>query len=311
MEPPKELLYYYYTPEKFESQNNDNYFEKLLDSFENIDSISNKEKNNEVEIYQRKSIEEKIINQSDINAILKVNKNQNNFEKPQIFINKNTNETLDTTKKNGNVSKKGRKNKESIEKRRHNDESLDNLRDKSCTSFMRNILSVLKDLCRKYSLSLKKVNFKKQFGSNCDLNAKFIQTKLYKIFSFNCSHNKMVILKMKEKNDIIFNFLMRSTFEFMYLKYINDEDKICVDEVEYPLPSFITLSEEIIKRKEALKSKVKELSQIEVEKRKLQSFEKQSKNLIKDLKSEGYLKKRKVNHPNSILCNYMTIQEYD
>lgn len=311
MEPPEELLYYYYIPENLESQKNDNYFKQLSDSFENMDSISNKEKNNEIEIYQPKAIEEKIINQSDINAILKVNNNQNNFEKPQILINKQTNETIETTKKNGNISKKGRKNKENTEKRRHNDESLDNLRDKSCTSFMRNILSVLKDLCIKYNLCLKKVNFKKQFGSNCDLNAKFIQTKLYKIFSFNCPNNKIVILKMKEKNDIIFNFLMRSTFEFIYLKYINDEDKICIDGVEYPLPSFITLSEEIIKRKETIKSKVNDLSQIEVEKRKLQSFEKQSKNLIKDLKGEGYLKKRKVNHPNSILCNYMAIQEYD
>ena len=313
MEPFKELYQSYYFQEKYEFLSYDYSFDQQspLNLLENFDSINNEEKNSESKVYQPKKMEEKRIKQSDINDMLKVNKNQNNFKKPQNLITKNNIETIDTTNKNENVTKKGRKNKENTEERRHNNESLDNLRDKSGTSFMRNILDVLNDLCNPYNLRLKKVNFKKQFGTNCILNARFIQTKLYKIFSFDCPQNKKVILKMKERNDIKFNYLMRSSFEFMYLKYINDEHKICIDGVDYPLPSFKTLSEEIEKRKEAIKSKVNEQSQIEDEYRKLQSFEEQSKDLIKNLKGEGKLQKRNINHPNSILYNYITIPEYD
>ena len=174
---------------------------------------------------------------------------------------------------------------------------------------MKKVYSVLKSLCIKHKLYLKRVNFKKQFGSNCNSNVRFIQTKLYKIYSFDSPHNEIIILKMKEKNDIVFNYLMRSTFEFMYLKYINDEDKISINGIEYSLPSFITLSEEIKKRKESIK--VDDQTLIEEEYRKLQSFEEQSKNLIKDLKGEGRLVKRNVNNPKLILVNYITIPEYD
>jgi hypothetical protein len=297
VEPSEELFQYDFTQEKREISNYDNFFNLSPKSFfENIGLINYKEENSESEVYQPKKVEEK---------------NQNNFKKTQNLIIKNNNETIDTTNTNGNVTKKGRKNKENIEERRHNSESFDNLRDKSGTSFMRNFLAVLNHLCSKYNLRLRKVNFKKQFGTNCILNVRFIQTKLYKIFSFECPHNEKVILKMKEKNDIKFDYLMRSSFEFMYLKYINNEHEIYIDGVDYPLPSYITLSEEIKKRKETLKKKVNEQSQIEDEFRKLSSFEDQSKNLIKDLKGEGKLKKRSIMQPNSILCNYITIPEYD
>ena len=176
---------------------------------------------------------------------------------------------------------------------------------------MKKILTVLNSLCSKHKLSLKRVNFREQFGWNCILNLRFIQTKLYKIFSFNSPHNQIVISKMKEKNDIIFNYLMRSTFEFMYLKYINNENKVNIDGVEYSLPSFITLSKEIKERKESIKNKVNEQPLIKKEYKKLKSFEEQSENLIKDLKGEGRLAKRSVKNPNLILGNYITIPEYD
>ena len=307
MEPSDKLFQYDFFQEENEQSRYDNFFNlSPKNSFEYKEEIS------QSELYQSIKFEEKIIKQSDIKNIIKIDKNQNNFKKePQNLIIKNNIETLETTNNNGNVTKKGRKNKENTEERRHNSESFDNLRDKSGTSFMRNILVVLNNLCSKHNLLLRKVNFKKQFGTNCILNAGFIQTKLYKIFSFNSPQNEKVILKMKDKNDIRFNYLMRSSFEFMYLKYINDEHEICIDGVDYPLLSFITLSEEIEKRKEALKNNVNEKSQIEDEYRKLLSFEDQSKNLIKNLKGEGKLKKRSTMQPSSILRNYITIPEYD
>lgn len=309
----EELYSYNFTHEKSKSLNYDNYFNQISpeNSFENMDSIILKENYNEIEVFHPKKIEEKIIKQSDINDILILNKNQNNFKRPQNLIIKNSNETIDTTNKNENLKKKGRKNKGNTEERRHNSESLDNLRDKSGTSFMRNILTVLNNLCIKHNLHLKKVNFKKQFGTNCILNARFIQAKLYKIFSFDSPQNEKVIQKMIEKNDIIFNYLMKSTFEFMYLKYINDDHRIFIDGIDYLLPSFITLSEEVEKRKESIKSEVNEQSQIEEEYRKLLFFEEQSKNLIKNLKGEGKLKKRNIIQSNSIICKYITIPEYD
>ena len=118
MESFEELYPNYFIQEKYEFLSDDYFFDQQLplNLLENFDSINNEEKNSESKVYQPKKMEEKRIKQSDINDMLKVNKNQNNFKKPQNLIIKNNFETIDTTIKNKNVTKKGVKIKKILKK---------------------------------------------------------------------------------------------------------------------------------------------------------------------------------------------------
>ena len=76
MEPSEELFQYDFTQEKREISNYDNFFNlSPKNSFEYKEEIS------QSELYQSIKFEEKIIKQSDIKNIIKIDKNQNNFQK--------------------------------------------------------------------------------------------------------------------------------------------------------------------------------------------------------------------------------------
>ena len=213
-----------------------------------------------------------------------------------------------TTKDESQNKKKGRRKKNCTEIGGHTKDSPDNLRCKSGTAYMDVLYTGLNKLCEKYNLKLKKPYFKNQFGWNCNHYLHFINSKIYQIFRFNNEHNQRIIRIMsEEKKDKIFIFIMSCSFKYLYKKYIDGDNIICIDEKKFPLTSF----EEVVKKKrQELKDEKKSLEEdiIDIE-NEINAFINQSKEFINDIMGEGKLKKRQPKNLN--ICTYEEIDLFE
>ena len=162
---------------------------------------------------------------------------------------------------------------------------IDNKRRQPATYLWKKIYLDLKKFCEEEGLTLNRKNFNDYFGCNCDLNKHFISTKLYQFYIYNKDeHNKEVIKKMIKKEKDKFIYPMSCSFEYLYNKFIGDNNTICLNEND-SLLSFLPTLEEAVKEKREFYTK-KGLSQADIDKE-IKAFEQLSKNFINNIKREG------------------------
>ena len=156
-----------------------------------------------------------------------VEQNQNTRNQQSNNIN-NTEGNSSTQSQTQNIKKKVR---------------TDNQRVQCATIFMGEIFNIINGQCIKEGLNIIKPNIGKQIGYNIDLRKKFISAKIYQIFVYDNKENKEIIKKMVEKEKDEFIYLMISTFEDLFKKYISKEnDKILgFNENDSLLKSFPTI----------------------------------------------------------------------
>ena len=191
----------------------------------------------------------------------------------------------------------------------------DNQRVQCATIFVGEIFNIINGQCIKEGLNIIKPNIGKQIGYNIDLRKKFISAKIYQIFIYDNKENKEIIKKMVEKEKDEFIYLMISTFEDLFKKYISKEnDKILgLNENDSLLKSFPTIENALNKKREKyLKAGI---DQEEIDKR-LNGLKKYSLSFIKDIREEGkgrtYHRRRKRKlSDNFTLCKYEIIPEIE
>ena len=109
---------------------------------------------------------------------------------------------------------------------------IDNKRRQPATFLWKLLYLDSKKLCKEEGLTLNRKNFNDYFGCNCDLNKSFISTKLYQFYIYKDKHNKEVINQMIMKKKYKFIYLMSRTFEYLYNKFIGDNNTICLNEYD-------------------------------------------------------------------------------
>lgn len=161
---------------------------------------------------------------------------------------------------------------------------IDNKRRQPATYLWKKFYLDSKKLCEEEGLTLNRKNFNDYFGCNCDINKHFISTKLYQFYIYKDEHNKEVIKEMIMKKKDKFIYPMSCSFEYLYNKFIGDNNTICLNENDLLLSPFPTLKE-AVKEKRELYTK-KGLSQADINKE-IKAFEQLSKNFINNIKREG------------------------
>ncbi len=263
--------------------------------------------------------EEKIDDKDEIHSIKK------NEQKPIIISPKNvygTGEQNKTTKKAKEIKevsqtgtkgvtevtqkKRGRREKDSKETEGHTKKWPDNKRCKCGTTFMEVIYDALNKICKPYNRTFNKPNFKKLFGWNCIQYKRFINLKIYQIFEYEDENNRYIIDFMtKEIKDEIFIFIMKSTYEYLYNKFIKGENIISINEKEFSLTSF---KEAFDKKRRKLIEKEVPLNEIEEE---IDELIENSKNFIKEIKGNGDLHQRKLRKAESNIFNFEVRNEFE
>ena len=228
-----------------------------------------------------------------------VEQNQNTRNQQSNNIN-NTEGNSSTQSQTQNIKKKVR---------------TDNQRVQCATIFMGEIFNIINGQCIKEGLNIIKPNIGKQIGYNIDLRKKFISAKIYQIFIYDNKENKEIIKKMVEKEKDEFIYLMISTFEDLFKKYISKEnDKILgLNENDSLLKSFPTIENALNKKREKYLNAG--IDQEEIDKR-LNGLKKYSLSFIKDIREEGegrtYHRRRKRKlSDNFTLCKYEIIPEIE
>ena len=228
-----------------------------------------------------------------------VEQNQNTRNQQSNNIN-NTEGNSSTQSQTQNIKKKVR---------------TDNQRIQCATIFMGEIFNIINGQCIKEGLNIIKPNIGKQIGYNIDLRKKFISAKIYQIFIYDNKENKEIIKKMVEKEKDEFIYLMISTFEDLFKKYISKEnDKILgLNENDSLLKSFPTIENALNKKREKYLNAG--IDQEEIDKR-LNGLKKYSLSFIKDIREEGegrtYHRRRKRKlSDNFTLCKYEIIPEIE
>ena len=109
---------------------------------------------------------------------------------------------------------------------------IDNKRRQPATFLWKLLYLDSKKLCKEEGLTLNRKNFNDYFGCNCDLNKHFISTKLYQFYIYKDEHNKEVIKEMIKKEKDKFIYPMSCSFEYLYNKFIGDNNTICLNEYD-------------------------------------------------------------------------------
>ena len=216
-----------------------------------------------------------------------------------------------TTKEKTNRSK-GRRGKDSTLTDGHTGDYPGNLLRKDGTTFMDSMYTCLNERCKIYDPKLKihNIDFAKQFGFNED-NKRFIQQKLYKILRYGNDNNQMVIEMMTNiYRDRIFMYIINSTFEYLFGKYIAEKNTIYFGEGDTHMNCFETLSEMAIRR-ENKNRRINSHWTEEKLKRETTLLIESSKNFLIEVNGKGKFKKRKRRTDIIVLCNYEVVDEIE
>ena len=223
-----------------------------------------------------------------------------------IFKYKNYNSTTNKTTKT-----LGRRTKASTETGGHTAQAKDNLIEKCWRDFFKKYIFLCNYYSKLYGYTLKKTNFKKQFGSSIIRNRFFINIKMYQYLTYdppiNPSHkfhrqfgkyNFEVITEMLKKNNKFFNALMGLNIKTVYNKYINNDKNLIINGIDYFLFEFQTIDDVI---EEKVKNKEENID----------AYKKRAINLIKYIIEEGenIMRKEELNEKEKI--NYLSIEELD
>ena len=235
----------------------------------------------------------------------------NNYRNIEAFnqIIKNTD---NKTTKEKTYKSKGRRKKGSTLTDGHTGDFPGNLLRKDGTSFMDSQYTCLNERCKKYdpNLKLEKIDFAKHFGFNED-NKRFIQQRLYKILRYGNDNNQMVIEMMTNIfRDRVFMFIINSTFEYLYNKYISEKNTIYFDEGDIHSNCFETLSEMAIKRENKNKRINKHWTEEKL-KKETTLFIESSKKFLNEVNGKGKFKKRKRRKKIIVLCEYEMVEEIE
>lgn len=247
--------------------------------------------------------------------------NYNNVISNQVWYNKNILFTSIPPPLYSNLTKKsGRKTKEFTGTGGHDADAIDNLNDKCWRDFLKMIKESCNYYSKPYGYVLQNTNFKKQFGSSIIQNKSFTKIKIYQYLTYNppikenCkfhrnygSHNKRVIRKMIEKNNIIFIALIKLDIEIAYKKYKNRDNTIVINNVVYTLEGFKTIDDMI----KELRQEKDENGNIIYDEKKIAAYIKQATNLIEYITGDREKKKRKKALNVNQIINYLTIEELE
>ena len=216
-----------------------------------------------------------------------------------------------TTNEQTNKSK-GRRKKGSTLTDGHTGDYPGNLLRKDGTAFMDSMYTCLNERCKIYDSKLKihNIDFAKQFGFNED-NERFIQQKLYKILRYGNDNNQMVIEMMTNiHKDRIFMYIINSTFEYLFGKYIAEKNTIYFGEGDSHKNAFETLSEMAIRR-ENKNRRINSQWTEEQLKRETTIFIESSKHFLIEVNGKGNFKKRKRRTDIIVLCNYEVVEKIE
>ena len=216
-----------------------------------------------------------------------------------------------TTNEQTNKSK-GRRKKGSTLEDGHTGDYPGNLLRKDGTTFMDSMYTCLNKRCKIYDpkLKLKNIDFAKQFGFNKD-NERFIQQQLYKILRYGNDNNQMVIEMMTNiHKDRIFMYIINSTFEYLFGKYIAEKNTIYFGEGDTNKNCFETLSEMAIRR-ENKNRRINSHWTEEKLKRETTLLIESSKNFLIEVNGEGKFRKRKRRTDIIVLCNYEVVEKIE
>ena len=207
---------------------------------------------------------------------------------------------------------KGRRKKGSTLEDGHTGDYPGNLLRKDGTTFMDSMYTCLNKRCKIYDpkLKLKNIDFAKQFGFNKD-NERFIKQKLYKILRYGNDNNQMVIEMMTNiHKDRIFMYIINSTFEYLFGKYIAEKNTIYFGEGDTNKNCFETLSEMAIRR-ENKNRRINSHWTEEKLKRETTLLIESSKNFLIEVNGEGKFRKRKRRTDIIVLCNYEVVEKIE
>ena len=246
-------------------------------------------------------------NSAENAGLINQNNNRNNEIFNQTVKNTENNTTNEKTSKN-----KGRRKKDSTLTDGHTGDYPGNLLRKDGTTFMDSMYTCLNERCKIYDPKLKihNIDFAKQFGFNED-NKRFIQQKLYKILRYGNDNNQMVIEMMTNiHRDKIFMYMINSTFEYLFGKYIAEKNTIYFGEGDTHMNCFKTLSEMAIIR-ENKNRRINNHWTEEKLKRETALLIESSKNFLIEVNGKGKFKKRKRRTNIIVLCNYEVVEEIE
>ena len=285
--------------------NNINSFEFLINDNLNVTEYNETIKD-ELSSDKNEENNEKYINEYNLVKLnlIKTNKKDNN---KIIFI---TNSYKSIGRRSTNITYN--------EKAPHNSNSQDNLMESCFRDFTKSFITTLNYY---NNLEIKKTNFKKQFGSSNIKHQKFIKLKIYQFLTYNPpdnnkyqshknfgSYNKNLIYRAIKENNKENISILKSTIEEIYNIYISDnKNKVVINGIEYNY--FKKLSDVINEKREEIKN-LPFQSQQEKE-NDLKNYERQAKNLIKYIKGEGQVKKRKQNFDEKDIIKYLIIKELE
>lgn len=94
---------------------------------------------------------------------------------------------------------------------------------------------------------------------------------------------------------------IKYSFEYICIRYTNDNNITFISENEYPLNILTSFGKAIEIKKQKLIEELKPFNEIEKE---INNLVKICKNFIKDIKGKGKLKEKKLRNQDKILCNY-------
>lgn len=210
------------------------------------------------------------------------------------IINPETTADTPTTKKKGST---GRKKKGSNETGIHTWKDPGNIRTKCVTTFTELCFSHFKKLCQKYGFKLKKPDSGKAFGKNKKAQKKFFSVKIYQIWCLK-KGNKEIMIEMVKIDDK-FYYMANCKVEDLYKNvYINNNSTISLDENDIS-NYFKNLSLDKgleLKRNKMIAGNYNSEKREEI----INSLEKYSKSLIKDLENEENYKSRKGKEPTIV-----------
>lgn len=159
-------------------------------------------------------------------------------------------------------------------------------------SGLNEIYESLKKICQKYNLNLKKPNFQKLFCGNSKYHLQFIEAKIYQILIHNCPENEKIIRDMVEKfKDEVFIYIIKCPFEFIYKKYIEEQNDDIIPLNENNINIEIKTLTEVVKKKK-IEMVIQGLTEEEINE-KIIAFEKISKNFLNEIHGNGKFKSRK------------------
>ena len=258
---PEDDLLILYNPEEDFKNNLGEFIGKKTCRSDYSDAVEN---NQEMQEEQKFSLDEykntDEVNQNRKTIIDKSNSNSNDISFNFNFKNEKENKkeikegNINTKKLIKRIKSNNKINNENKNKKR--DERNDNLRKET----IKKPVNSVKDVIEKIGKIKIKINLDDVFGTNYIQNRAVLKLKIYEIFCINPSNKKILEeAKPDPENEIIFEYLLTRTYEFIYEKFINNIPIFKIGGKDIEIKELNTFDDIIKERRNILKKETIEI----------------------------------------------------